>query len=243
MASNSRYDYFHSDRDRKRRHSRRGDDREDDDEYGERRRHSSSHSQNDERRRISRRSRSRTSESSSSGEELFKKFGEILSKNISIKRELPPDFESSEMMARNTLPCFDRQMDFEPIEMRRKFFNDAKIDLNGILGLAPFSTDFSALPELRNKDLDNPRKGPQALREKLQKEIATKFVEKAAAFVREKKNDEGIKAFNEALQTWPNFVPALIGRSAAYANQKRFDEALFDLRIVRDIEPENETAN
>jgi hypothetical protein len=31
------------------------------------------------------------------------------------------------MMSRNTLPCFDRQIDFEPIEFRRKFFKDAKI--------------------------------------------------------------------------------------------------------------------
>jgi tetratricopeptide (TPR) repeat protein len=115
-------------------------------------------------------------------------------------------------------------------------------DLNVILGLAPFTADFSVLPELRDKDLDNPRKGPQALREKLQKETATKIVEQAAALVREKKNDEGIKLFTEALQIFPNFVPALIGRSAAYANQKHFDEAIYDLRIVREIEPENQTA-
>ena len=40
---------------------------------------------------------------------------------------MPPDFELSEMMARNTLPCFDRERDFEPIEVRRKFFADARI--------------------------------------------------------------------------------------------------------------------
>ena len=40
---------------------------------------------------------------------------------------MSPDFDSSEMMMWNTLPCFDRMRDFEGIELRRKFFEDARI--------------------------------------------------------------------------------------------------------------------
>ena len=80
------------------------------------------------------------------------------------------------------------------------------------------------------------------LRQKLKESKAAKLVEQAAEKVREKNNEVGIKFFNEALEIWNNFVPALVGRSAAFANQKRFDDALTDLRKARAIDPENATA-
>ena len=115
-------------------------------------------------------------------------------------------------------------------------------NLEHLIGLGPLKSKYSLLPELINKDLDNPRRGPEALRLKAAEQEALKLVEEAAAFVKKSKNLEGIKIFGKALEKVPNFVAALIGRAAAYANEKMFEEALKDLRFVREIDPDDETA-
>ncbi|KAE9548566.1 hypothetical protein FO519_008217, partial [Halicephalobus sp. NKZ332] len=331
---NYRYRRTHSREDNHRKRSR------DEEEYVSRHRRDSGRHKDDYDGRSK-----RTQEDDSSDDEIYNKLREILKSRIPARREVSPDFDSSEMMMWNTLPCFDRIRDFEGIELRKKFFEDAQIgdeiackvlkmtpkelelkpectmtryrrclyripfppttvvpicemelmacargdiisarivqidldnlkvfltvnnygiplkeeqlpayyrklpeiseddpNLEHLIGLGPLKTKFSLLPELVNKDLENPRKGPEALKLKAAEQEAAKFVEEGADFVKKSNNFEGIKSFGKALEIVPNFVAALIGRAAAFANEKNFDEALKDLKFVREIDPDDETA-
>uniref|UniRef100_A0A7E4URS6 TPR_REGION domain-containing protein n=1 Tax=Panagrellus redivivus TaxID=6233 RepID=A0A7E4URS6_PANRE len=356
--------------DRSRRKRRRPDDDSDDDvivlddddrshvyNHHRRRRHSEHHRHRyDERdhreRRYSdrrrRHSRSSSTGSSSGGDSSkVARMRARLDEFDMLYRRDPPDFDSTEMMARNTLPCFDRERDFEGHDLLKHFFTDVKPgdrlvckvlritteeielkpectltryrrclyripfpvtsvtaiaemdllacsrgdlvsatvaqidhdkykiilavdnygvplkteelpayyrklpppenleeipDLPAYLGLAPLACLYSALPELYDQDFDNPRKGPEALRYKLLSGTATDAVTKAAALVKEQKLDEGIAVFTEALTTLPDFVPALIGRGAAYANARKLDEAEADLRRAIDLDSDDATA-
>lgn len=110
------------------------------------------------------------------------------------------------------------------------------------LGLRQLRTTQSLHKELIKKRMDNPKGSAEALQLKALEQKAADLVKEAATVVKEGKNKEGIEIFKKALEVVPNFVPALTGRAAAYANEKMFREALKDLRIAKQLDPDDETS-
>ena len=56
------------------------------------------------------------------------------------------------------------------------------------------------------------------------------------------RNDEALTAFNQALATTQDYVPALVGRGEAYRRRRQFDQALSDLNRAIKLQPSNARA-
>jgi len=74
--------------------------------------------------------------------------------------------------------------------------------------------------------------------DKLPEEFQKIFLEGAKA-LKAKNWDEAISLFSQVLSSYPEFVPALEARAAAYLQKEDLDSAQADLEVALKIEPNN----
>ncbi|KAJ3211379.1 hypothetical protein HDU67_004563 [Dinochytrium kinnereticum] len=122
--------------------------------------------------------------------------------------------------------------------------------VDNFLAAVPIKTNtyYNPSPELQRQDinvsltLSQPVEDYLSLRKRQNSQWAMKLVTEGVQKMMAKDNEAAIKKFSTAIEIDPMCAEGYVGRGAAFANQRRFDDAISEFKYCLTISPEHSNA-